>query len=49
MSKIPKEYMIALDAIVKASIKIMKVYNESFDVEIKGDGSPEREHPTFMW
>jgi len=40
MSKIPKEYMIAVDAIVKASIKIMKVYNESFDVEIKSDGSP---------
>ena len=40
MSKIPKEYMIAIDAVVKASSKIMKVYNESFDVEIKGDGSP---------
>ena len=40
MSKIPKEYMIAVDAIVKASIKIMKIYNESFDVEIKSDGSP---------
>ena len=40
MSKIPKEYIIAVDAIVKASIKIMKVYNESFDVEIKSDGSP---------
>ena len=40
MLEIPKEYMIAVGAIVKASIKIMTVYNEAFDVEIKGDGSP---------
>jgi len=43
LNNFPKEYLIALDASVKASNTLMQFYSEDFITEIKKDGSPVTE------